>query len=49
VVAARLAVDACRATTLWLFTDRYTTTIEQTLGQDGMPLVFDADYRPKPA
>ena len=28
---------------------RYPTTIEQTLGQDGMPLVFDDDYRRKPA
>jgi len=49
VVAACLAVDACRATTLWLFTDRYPTTIEQALGQDAMPLVFDGDYRRKPA
>jgi endo-1,4-beta-xylanase len=49
VVAACMAVDACRATTLWLFTDRYPTSIEQALGQDGMPLVFDDDYRPKPA
>ncbi len=49
VVAACVAVDACRATTLWLFTDRYPTSIEQVLGQDAMPLVFDHDYRPKPA
>jgi len=49
VVAACVAVDACRATTLWLFTDRYPTTIERTLGQDAMPLVFDGDYRRKPA
>jgi Glycosyl hydrolase family 10 len=49
VVAACLAVDACRATTLWLFTDRYPTTVEKALGQDAMPLVFDDDYRRKPA
>jgi GH35 family endo-1,4-beta-xylanase len=48
VVAACLAVDACRATTLWLFTDRYPTTVEKALGQDAMPLVFDDDYRRKP-
>ena len=35
--APALAVDACRATTLWLFTDRYPTTIEQILGQDVSP------------
>ncbi len=49
VVAACLAVDACRATTLWLFTDRYPTTVEKALRQDAMPLVFDDDYRCKPA
>lgn len=49
VVAACVAVDGCRATTLWLFTDRYPTSIEQVLGQDGMPLVFDDDYGRKPA
>src|SRR4029450_10689774 len=41
-------MDACRATTLWLFTDHYPTTVEKALGQDAMPLVFDDDYRRKP-
>jgi len=49
VVAACVAVERCRATTLWLFTDRYPTSVEQAIGQDGMPLVLDDDYRPKPA
>lgn len=48
-VRACLAVPACRALTVWLFTDRYPTSIESTIGRDGEPLLFDAAYAPKPA
>jgi len=44
-----VAVPACKAVTVWLFTDRYPTSIEAVLGLDGAPLLFDDDYAPKPA
>lgn len=43
------AVAACKALTVWLFTDRYPTSIEQLVRRDGEPLLFDEDYQPKPA
>ena len=46
---ACLAVPQCQAVTVWLFTDRYPTSIEQALGRDGEPLLFDEDYVAKPA
>jgi len=46
---ACVAVPACKALTVWLFTDRYPTSIEAVLGLDGSPLLFDDDYAPKPA
>jgi len=44
-----LAVPACQGVTLWTFTDRYLTTIERFTHVRDMPLIFDRDYRPKPA
>jgi len=49
VVAACLAVPACQGVTLWTFSDRYPTTIEPRTRLEDMPLIFDDDYRPKPA
>ena len=46
---ACLSVPACRAVTVWLFTDRYPTTVESLFGRDGEPLLFDDDYAAKPA
>lgn len=48
-VRACVAVPGCTAVTVWLFTDRYPTSIEALLGRDGEPLLFDDDYAPKPA
>jgi endo-1,4-beta-xylanase len=48
-VEACLAVPACQGVTLWTFTDRYPTTIETKTHLRDIPLVFDRDYRPKPA
>jgi endo-1,4-beta-xylanase len=48
-VRACLAVPRCQAVTVWLFTDRYPTTIEQLLGRNGEPCLFDENYLPKPA
>lgn len=48
-VRACVAVSACTAVTVWLFTDRYPTSIEAFLHRDGEPLLFDDDYAPKPA
>jgi endo-1,4-beta-xylanase len=44
-----LSVPACQGITVWTFTDRYLTTIERTTHIRDMPLIFDRDYRPKPA
>jgi endo-1,4-beta-xylanase len=49
VTRACLAVPACQGVTLWTFTDRYLTTIEQLTRIRDIPLIFDRDYRPKPA
>jgi endo-1,4-beta-xylanase len=46
---ACLYVPACQGVTLWTFTDRYPTTIERLTHLDDIPLIFDRDYRPKPA
>ncbi len=43
-----LAVEACRGVTFWGFTDRYSW-IDDFLGPGREPLLFDDDYRPKPA
>lgn len=48
-VRACLSVSACPAVTVWLFTDRYPTTVESLFGRDGEPLLFDDEYVPKPA
>jgi endo-1,4-beta-xylanase len=48
-VRACLAVPACQGVTVWTFTDRYPTTIESKTHIDDIPLLFDDDYRPKPA
>ncbi len=48
-VRACLSVPECKAVTVWLFTDRYPTTVESILGLDGEPLLFDENYVPKPA
>jgi endo-1,4-beta-xylanase len=49
VSEACAAVQRCTALTVWLFTDRYPTSIEQAVKRVGEPLLFDADYQPKPA
>jgi endo-1,4-beta-xylanase len=46
---ACLSVPACQGVTLWTFTDRYETTIERLTRLDDIPLIFDQEYRPKPA
>lgn len=46
---AATSVPRCRAVTVWLFTDRHPTSMERFVGRSGEPLLFDADYRPKPA
>jgi endo-1,4-beta-xylanase len=48
-VQACLDVPACQGVTVWTFTDRYPTTIETKTHLDDIPLLFDDDYRPKPA
>lgn len=48
-VRACVAVPGCKGVTVWLFTDRYPTSIEAFLHRDGEPLLFDKDYVPKPA
>ena len=48
-VQACLAVPACQGVTVWTFTDRYPTTIEAKTHLDDIPLLFDDEYRPKPA
>jgi endo-1,4-beta-xylanase len=47
-IAACLSVPRCREITFWGFTDRYTW-IDAFLGPGRDPLLFDRDYRPKPA
>ena len=49
VTEACLSVPACQGVTLWTFTDRYRTTIENLTHIRDMPLIFDRDYQPKPA
>lgn len=49
VSEACAAVPACTALTVWLFTDRYPTSIEQLVRRKGEPLLFDEEYRAKPA
>jgi endo-1,4-beta-xylanase len=46
---ACLAVPACQGVTVWTFTDRYPTTIESKTHLEDVPLLFDDEYRPKPA
>jgi endo-1,4-beta-xylanase len=48
-VQACLAVPACQGVTVWTFTDLYPTTIEAKTHLDDVPLLFDDQYRPKPA
>ena len=49
VTRACLSVPACQGVTVWTFTDRYQTTIENLTHIDDIPLIFDRDYHPKPA
>jgi len=49
VTRACLAVPQCQGVTLWTFTDRYPTTIETLTRLEDIPLIFDNDYRAKPA
>ena len=49
VTRACLSVPACQGVTVWTFTDRYQTTIENLTRVDDIPLIFDRDYGPKPA
>src|SRR5579883_503313 len=45
---ACLSVHQCTAFVMWGFTDRYSW-IPQITGHPDAPLIFDTDYRPKPA
>lgn len=45
---ACLAVERCTGITVWGVTDRHTW-IRELFAADGAPLLFDEDYRPKPA
>ena len=49
VSEACAAVPACTGLTVWLFTDRYPTSIEQFVRRKGEPLLFDEEYQAKPA
>jgi endo-1,4-beta-xylanase len=49
VTEACLAVPQCQGVTLWTFTDRYPTTIEAVTRLEDIPMIFDNDYRAKPA
>jgi endo-1,4-beta-xylanase len=48
MIEACLAVSACNAFVMWGFTDRYSWIPEAT-GHADAPLIFDQNYRPKPA
>ncbi len=48
VFSSCLAVAACREITLWGVTDAHTW-LNDFLGEESDPLLFDAEYRPKPA
>ena len=48
VMNACLSVTACTEVTLWGFTDRYSW-LNDFLGPWATPLLFDADYLPKPS
>jgi endo-1,4-beta-xylanase len=48
MLSACLAVKACEAFVMWGFTDRYTW-IPAATGHPDSPLIFDENYRPKPA
>ncbi len=46
----KMGVDAgLKAMVLWGFTDKYTWIPDFTNGEYTEPLIFDADYHPKPA
>lgn len=44
-----LASKNCRGVQLWGFTDRHSWIPGFSRGRDGAALIFDADYKPKPA
>jgi len=48
VASACMAVEACQRITTWGFTDRHTW-LDDLVGPAALPLLFDADYRRKPA
>ena len=48
VVAACLSVETCREITFWGFTDKYSW-LNSFLGPESRPLLFDENYKPKPA
>ena len=49
VTEACLRQPRCTAFQTWGLTDRYTWIPQYTKGAKGAPLLFDRDYRPKPA
>lgn len=49
VVETALAARNCPAVMLWGFTDRYSWVPETSGGSYNHALIFDRDYRPKPA
>ena len=48
VLALCLSLAPCEAFVMWGFTDRYTW-IPSATGNADQPLIFDENYRPKPA
>lgn len=48
VMGACLAIEACVEVTLWGLTDAHTW-LDDSLGPNSDPLLFDGDYEPKPA
>jgi endo-1,4-beta-xylanase len=48
MLSACLTVQACEAFVMWGFTDRYSW-IPSATGHPDEPLIFDTQYRPKPA
>ncbi len=49
VIEAALSARDCPAVVLWGFTDRYSWIPSTSQGECGHALIFDRDYRPKPA
>ncbi len=49
IVSTCLQVPACGGITFWGFTDKHNWWIDEMGYEDEQPLLFDTDYKPKPA